>query len=288
MAEGDTVARIAARLHTATAGSLIVHSDVRHPRFATVDLAGQRILDWRARGKHLLSRTDAGLTVHSHLRMTGSWSVLRPHKRLPARVMPRLRIALRLHDGRTLVGVALPVLTVLKTCDERTVVGHLGPDLLGNDTAGVDSLTVATTRVAAAGADAIVAALLDQRRVAGLGNMWAQELLFLHRVNPWRAAGTVDGLDELLADARRRLRHAVLANPAQNTTGRPTPRHWVYREGGTSVPALCRTDRVPPGRSHLTRPGNLVVSGLPGMTSPEARGTASRAPNEGRPRSPLG
>jgi len=216
---------------------LIVHSDVRHPRFATVDLSGQRILEWRARGKHLLSRTDAGLTVHSHLRMTGSWSVLRPHKRLPARVMPDLRIALRLHDGRTVVGVALPVLTVLRTRDEQSVVGHLGPDLLGT---GIDDITAAAKRVAAAGDEAIVAALLDQRRVAGLGNMWAQELLFLHRVDPWRAADTVDDLDAVLTDARQRLQHAVRENPAQNTTGRPTPRHWVY--GRARRPCLrCAT-----------------------------------------------
>ncbi|KOV78036.1 DNA-formamidopyrimidine glycosylase family protein [Nocardia sp. NRRL S-836] len=235
MAEGDSVARIAARLDTATAGSLIVHSDVRHPRFATVDLAGQRILEWRARGKHLLSRTDAGLTVHSHLRMTGSWSVLRPHRRLPARVMPQLRIALGLDDGRTVVGVALPVLTVLRTRDEHTVVGHLGPDLLADD-----SIAAAAERVAAAGEEAIIAALLDQRRVAGLGNMWAQELLFLHGISPWRTAATAPGLDALLTDARRRLRHAVHTNPAQNTTGRPTPRHWVY--GRARRPCLrCAT-----------------------------------------------
>jgi endonuclease-8 len=240
VAEGDSVARIAARLDTATAGALIVHSDVRHPRFATVDLAGQRILEWRARGKHLLSRTDAGLTVHSHLRMTGSWSVLRPRKRLPARVMPSLRIALRLDDGRTVVGVALPVLTVLRTSDEHAVVGHLGPDLLGTDTTGVDSIAVATARVAAAGGEAVVAALLDQRRVAGLGNMWAQELLFLHGISPWRSAESVEGLDELLTDARRRLRHAVRENPTQNTTGRATPRHWVY--GRARRPCLrCAT-----------------------------------------------
>ncbi|MGZ3145311.1 hypothetical protein ACVDFE_25590 [Lentzea chajnantorensis] len=64
--------------------------------------------------------------------------------------------------------------------------------------------------------------------MAGLGNMWAQELLFLHGVDPWRAADSVDGLEVLLTDARRRLRHAVRENPAQNTTSRPRPRHWVY------------------------------------------------------------
>ena len=172
--------------------------------------------------------------------MTGSWSVLRPHKRLPARVASQLRIALRLDDDRTIVGVALPVLTVLRTRDEQTVVGHLGPDLLGADTTGADSIAVAAERVAAAGGQAVVAALLDQRRVAGLGNMWAQELLFLHGISPWRSADSVDGLEELLNDGRRRLRHAVRADPKQNTTGRSTPPHWVY--GRARRPCLrCAT-----------------------------------------------
>ncbi|OLR95112.1 DNA-formamidopyrimidine glycosylase family protein [Actinokineospora bangkokensis] len=228
MAEGDSIARLAARLDAATAGAVIVRSDVRHPRFATVELGGQRIVAWRPRGKHLLMRTDGGVTVHSHLRMSGSWSVLRPGKRLPPRVAAQVRVALHLADGRTLVGVGLPVLTVVRTRDEHAVVGHLGPDLLGADTEGDDSISTAVARVAAAGEQAIVAALLDQRRVAGLGNMWAQEMLFLHHVNPWRAAGGVDGVGPLLTDARERLHYAVRANPGQNTTGRRSPRHWVY------------------------------------------------------------
>jgi endonuclease VIII len=227
MAEGDTVARLAARLDRQLAGSRIVRSDVRHPRFAATDLAGQSIAGWASRGKHLLLRTDAGWTVHSHLRMSGRWSVLRPGRRLPPAVAADLRVALHLSDGHTVAGIALPVLTVLATRDEARVVGHLGPDLLDPHF----DPGAAEARLRADPAVPAVVALLDQRRVAGLGNMWAQELLFLARVHPWRPIGAVD-LRPLLHEARARLRHAVTANPGQNTTGRRSPRHWVYGRAG--------------------------------------------------------
>lgn len=253
MAEGDSIARLAARLHAQTAGARIARSDVRHPRFATVDLTGHEILGWHARGKHLLMRTDRGVTMHSHLRMSGSWTVVRPERRLPPHVAAHLRIALHLDDGRTVAGVALPVLTVLRSRDEHQVVGHLGPDLLGPETAVPEGLARAAQRVVAAGDTSIVAALLDQRRTAGLGNMWAQELLFLHTTNPWRRAGDLDPLP-LLTDARRLLSAAVVGNPGQNTTGRRSPRHWVY--GRARRPCLrCATpvafapaERTPHGR----------------------------------------
>jgi endonuclease-8 len=98
---GDSIARLAPRLDAVTAGSSITACDVRHPRFATTDLTGQRIVGWVPRGKHLLMRTDAAITVHSHLRMSGRWTVLGAGKRLPRAVAARLRIALRLDDGRT-------------------------------------------------------------------------------------------------------------------------------------------------------------------------------------------
>jgi endonuclease VIII len=227
MAEGDSIARLAARLHQRLAGASIVRSDVRHPRFAGVDLSGHSVTGWHPRGKHLLMRTDAGWTVHSHLRMTGSWAVLRPGRRLPRAVAADLRIALHLADGRTAVGIALPVLTVLRTRDEARVVGHLGPDLLADDF----DPDAAAARLRADPALPAVAALLDQRRVAGLGNMWAQEVLFLRGTSPWRPIGEVE-LAPLLELARTRLRHAVAANPAQNTTGRPRPAHWVYGRKG--------------------------------------------------------
>ncbi|MEJ8277811.1 DNA-formamidopyrimidine glycosylase family protein [Pseudonocardia spirodelae] len=224
MAEGDSIFRLAARLHAATAGAVVARSDVRHPRFAGADLAGQRITAWVPRGKHLLARTAGGWTVHSHLRMSGRWSVLRPGKRLPRSVAADLRIALHLVDGRTLAGIGLPVLAVLPTRDEHTVVGHLGPDLLGDTFDGGTALA----RLRADPGRAVLAALLDQRVVAGLGNMWAQELLFLERVSPWRACGTVPNPAALLERGRALLRDAVERNPAQNTTGRVRPRHFVH------------------------------------------------------------
>jgi endonuclease-8 len=166
VAEGDSIARLAARLDAVTAGRVITACDVRHPRFATADLAGQRVLGGVPRGKHLLMRTDAGVTVHSHLRMSGRWTVLGAGKRLPGAVAARLRIALRLDDGRTLAGIDLPVLTLVRTRDEEQVVGHLGPDLLGAATATDGGLARAAARVFATGTQPVVAALLDQRRVS--------------------------------------------------------------------------------------------------------------------------
>src|SRR5215510_3574638 len=70
--EGDVVWRTARRLHEALAGRTLTRCDVRVPRFATADLTGQTVTEAVSRGKHLLIRTDAGVTVHTHLRMDGS------------------------------------------------------------------------------------------------------------------------------------------------------------------------------------------------------------------------
>lgn len=243
MAEGDSIARLAARMHARTAGATITRSDFRHPRWATADLSGQTITGWHPRGKHLLMRTDAGWTLHSHLRMSGSWSVLRPGSRHPRDLRvalwlddrrappdppgPAVRRARPLAESRVAAGVALPVLTLVRTRDEGRVVGHLGPDLLGED----PDLDAAAARLRADPDRPAVLALLDQRSVAGLGNMWAQELLFLERTSPWRRIGDVD-LAPLLVRGRDLLLDAVARNPRQVTTGDPRTPHFVYGRKG--------------------------------------------------------
>ncbi|POX42490.1 DNA glycosylase, partial [Streptomyces sp. Ru71] len=132
MPEGDTVWQAARRLHGALAGRVLTRSDLRVPRYATVDLTGRTVLDVISRGKHLLTRIEGGLTLHSHLKMDGSWKVYAPGQRWSGGPAHQIRAILG-NAERTAVGYRLPVLDLLRTADEERTVGHLGPDLLGPD-----------------------------------------------------------------------------------------------------------------------------------------------------------
>ncbi|GAB3678331.1 DNA-formamidopyrimidine glycosylase family protein [Angustibacter aerolatus] len=226
MPEGDSVKRVAVRLHARLSGLRVVRSSFRHPKAATVDLAGTTILETVSRGKHLLTRFDDGRTLHTHLRMDGEWTVLGPGKHLPRRLDPDVRVLLDTGpDGPTGIGLRLPVVEVLPTRDEADVVGHLGPDLLGDDWDAAE----AERRLLLRPDRPIKAALLDQRNLAGIGNMWADELCFLRGLHPDRPVGTVD-LPRALALAHRMLRFSVSpGGAAQVTTGdtRRGEQHWV-------------------------------------------------------------
>src|SRR5580698_9662971 len=130
MPEGDLVWSTARRLHEALAGQVLTRSDFRVPRYATVDLRGQSVTEAVARGKHLLIRTGNGLTVHTHLKMEGSWRVFPSDKRLTESHKIRLVLA---NARWQAAGYLLGITEVLPTAKEDQVVGHLGPDLLGPD-----------------------------------------------------------------------------------------------------------------------------------------------------------
>lgn len=132
MPEGDTVLQTATRLHQALAGQVLTRSDLRVPRFATADLSGRTVLDVTPRGKHLLTRIEGGLTLHSHLRMDGAWRVYAPDERWRGGPGHQIR-AILANAEHTAVGYRLPVLELLRTSEEDRAVGHLGPDLLGPD-----------------------------------------------------------------------------------------------------------------------------------------------------------
>lgn len=222
MPEGDSVRRAVDRLHAATAGALVVRSDVRVPQHATADLSGRHVVGWRSYGKHLLCRLEDGLTLRTHLGMDGSWSVLRPGRRLPRRVEHQLRVALHLDDGRTAVGVALREVALLPTVEEGRALAHLGPDVLSDDF----DPAIAAARIRELPARPVKEALLDQRNVAGLGNLWANEVCFLRGVDPWTPAGAVE-LEPALRLAARMVRHSVKHASAQTTTGDRRDPHWV-------------------------------------------------------------
>ena len=226
-------------MHAALAGKVLAAADFRVPAFATLDLAGWRVLEVVARGKHLLHRLAGpdgeALSVHSHLKMEGGWQVYAPGQRWrkPAHTA---RAVLRAEDGTSAVGFSLGTLEVIPTPEEDVVVGHLGPDLLGPDW----DPALAEANLRARPERAIGQALLDQRNLAGIGNVYRCELCFLGRVHPADPVAAVADLPGMVATAKRLLE--ANKSRSRNTVGGFGPRNgtWVYGRAGQ--PCLrCRT-----------------------------------------------
>ncbi len=226
MPEGDVVWRTARQLQDALAGRVLVRSDFRVPRFATTDLTGRSVTEALSRGKHLLIRVDGDITVHTHLRMDGSWRI-GPASGYPPRDH-RVRLVLANAQWQA-VGRLLGIVEVMRTSKESDAVGYLGPDLLGPDWDAAE----AVHRLTADPARAIGEAILDQRNLAGIGNIYKNETLFLRRISPWRPVSQVDELPELV-DLARQLLEANKERAGQVTTGdsRPGRQNWIYHRAG--------------------------------------------------------
>ncbi|MFG2060001.1 DNA-formamidopyrimidine glycosylase family protein [Micromonospora sp. NPDC048871] len=218
MPEGDTVWNTARLLARTLTGARLTGSDFRVPRLATTDLTDWRVTDCASRGKHLLLRLaeptgGAPWTLHSHLRMDGTWRVYAPGQRWTARPTHLIRVVLTTATA-TAVGYHLHEVTLVPTAEEHRLVGHLGPDLLGPDWDPAE----AVRRLADRPAESIAEALLDQRNLAGVGNLYKCELLFLRGVNPRTRVEAVPDLPGLVA-----LAHDLLAANrgrwTQSTTG---------------------------------------------------------------------
>jgi endonuclease-8 len=224
--EGDAVWLTARQLHEALAGRALTRSDFRVPRYATTDLTGRTVTACVARGKHLLTRVEGGVTVHTHLRMDGSWRIRPAGERIASSHRIRLVLA---NDTWQAVGYQLGLVEVLPTAREARVVGHLGPDVLGPDWDPAE----AARRLRAAPARAVGEALLDQRNLAGIGNIYKAEVLFMRGVHPWRPVGEVAGLDAVVSTAQQ-LMDANKERFGQVTTGvsRPGEQMWVYGRAG--------------------------------------------------------
>jgi endonuclease-8 len=224
MPEGDTVWQAARRLHDALAGRVLTRSDFRVPAYATVDLAGRTVLDTVARGKHLLTRIEGGLTLHSHLRMDGAWKVYGSGESWKGGPAHQIRIVLAT-AGRSAVGYRLPVLELLPTAQESQAVGHLGPDLLGADWDPERALA----NLLADPARPLGEALLDQRILAGIGNVYKSELCFLLGVTPWLAVGSLPAEQaSQLPGLAKKLLEANRDRAIRQTTGLRAPRLFVY------------------------------------------------------------
>jgi endonuclease-8 len=246
--EGDTIFRAARTLDRALAGHTITAFDTQLAQLAVVDrraaIAGRVVADVSARGKHLLIAMSGDLVLRTHMRMHGSWHIYRPGERWRA---PRrdarivittdewIAIAFSVSDAEFLSGEALA---------RHDRVNALGPDLLDPD---VD-LAEARRRIREAPARHIAEALLRQQSVAGLGNVFKSEVLFLCGVYPFTPVADVSdaALDALLTRGRALIRLNVQegalvggGTAGRVTTGRLNPREklWVYDRAG----APCRT-----------------------------------------------
>ena len=227
MPEGDTVWRTAKHLDQALSGHVLTATDFRVPAFATLGLSGRLVESTVARGKHLLTRIGDDHTLHTHLKMEGSWHLYRPGSawRRPAH---EARVVLHT-DEWVAVGFALGITEVLRRDEEEDAVGHLGPDLLGPDWDEDEALR----RLRAAPERPVGEALLDQRNLAGIGTVYRAETLFVAGVDPFLAVAEVPDLAKVVRVARRMMT-ANRERPMQVTTGvaRRGEQLWVYGRAG--------------------------------------------------------
>jgi len=234
--EGDTVWNTARVLERGLVGRTLRDGQFRVPRLAGADVAGWRVVESASHGKHLLlrllDRAGAAWTLHSHLRMDGAWRVFAAGDKWRGGPAHTIRVVLRTEDS-VAVGYHLHELDLVPAAREPDLIGHLGPDLLG---AHWDA-TEAVRRLRARPERAICDALLDQRNLAGIGNLYKSETLFLRGVGPWRPVSDVDDLPALV-DLAHRLLTANRSRWSQATTGslRRGDQHWVFERAG----APCR------------------------------------------------
>jgi endonuclease VIII len=249
MPEGDTIHRAAANLARALVGRTVTRFETAYAQLSSADdqapLAGRTVESVWAEGKHLLLRFSGGLTLRTHMRISGSWHIYRPGQRWQ-RPRRDLRVLIET-DAYVAAAFSVPVAEFL---DDRALarspaLSRLGPDLLGEDF----DPALARARLRARPDQPMSEVLLDQSVAAGAGNVYRSETLFLAKIDPFRLASTVpdDQIEALFAQARKLMLantrattgalssgQIVTYSGLRRTTHRDDPgeRHWVYGRGG--------------------------------------------------------
>ena len=213
---------------------------------ATVDLAGRRTIEVVPKGKHILHRFEGDLTLHSHLRMDGRWRTLRAGAATAKKTNDdhTVRAVLVTHLSAA-VGTQLGMLDLVRTSNEASIVGHLGPDLL--DPAFDENLAVHNLQ--SKPERSVAEALLDQRNVAGIGTIWASEPLFIRGLSPWSAVADVGErhITDLLRMTRRLLVNSCRLGRT-TITGRSdtVDDAWVHGRMGLPCKKCGTTIRLAP------------------------------------------
>ena len=253
MPEGDTIFRAARTLHRALAGKPVVHFDSVFPALTRVHIdtpmTSQSVESVSAAGKHLLIQFSGGMILRTHMRMNGSWHIYRPAEpwQRPKRDM---RIVLATADF-VAVGFNIPVAEFIaaRNLKRHPELRKLGPDLLAREFDQGEALRRMRERPGQPIADV----LLNQRVLAGIGNVYKSEVLFSCRVNPFKSVGDIPepslhclvttGRKFLLANVHTPLAPMTTYTGFRRTTGRDNSneRLWVY--GRVGLP--CRRCHTP-------------------------------------------
>jgi endonuclease VIII len=212
MPEGDTLFQTAAGLRPHLVGRVVTAARATRPGPQVDRIVGSMVTAVESQGKNLLIRFDNGLVIRTHLRMNGSWHRYRPGERW-RRGEARARLVIEV-PGAVAVCFDAPVVELFEQRAETLHPGlaPLGPDLLDPDWGpGHAQEAFRRLRDPDRAARTISEALLDQRALAGIGNIWRNETLFAERVDPFARVADVDDvtLERLVATARRLLRGSV-------------------------------------------------------------------------------
>jgi len=235
MPEGDSIFRAARALDRVLRGRVVQKFESVLPALMRVDhdrrLAGRTIEAVSARGKHLLMQFSGDLFLHTHMRMNGAWHIYRPGVRWqrPARDM---RILIAAPDV-VAVGFNIPIAEFLSSRElaRHRELGALGPDLLGPSFDEGD----ARGRIRALPREAIGDVLLNQRVVAGIGNVLKSEILFVAAADPFEHVADLSDadLDRIIRVARELMTMSVRGGGRQTTRSmNPAAKLWVYGRGG--------------------------------------------------------
>ena len=241
MPEGDTIFRAARTLNRALAGQPVVRFESVYPALTRVHedapVTGRTIESVTAAGKHVLMRFSGDLVLRTHMRMNGSWHIYRPGEtwHRPRRDM-RILIATAPFEA---VAFNVPVAEFLsgRAMARQQDLRLMGPDLLSEAFDAAE----AVRRLRGRGRSAIADALLNQRVVAGIGNVYKSEVLFMCGVSPFSRVADLrdDQLRQLLSTARTHL-HANVVDPTaaivtyrgyRRTTRRADPGERLYVYG---------------------------------------------------------
>jgi endonuclease VIII len=245
MPEGDTIFRSARALRQALLGQTITTFETGYAQLASANdqspVAGRTVDQVESRGKWLLIHFSGDLVLATHMLMSGSWHIYRTGERWK-RARSHMRVVLA---TETMVAVAFDVpiarFHTARTLERFAAVTGLGPDVLSQSF----SQDEATGRLLAESSEEIGNVLLNQRVMAGIGNVFKSEICFACQVNPFRKVATLRPSEvECLIDTARKFLAANVTEAASDTivtytglrrttgSSNPTARLWVYRRAG--------------------------------------------------------